>query len=182
MPLLACRALNVRGEPCASRSVNESGFCAYHAGTSRLAMAENAHAAARRSAEARRLRAERRKLTALDHAARIVEEHGQEIADCFLRAIRAGDWKAAEAVMNRIYGRPDDALVVKAPAIAPAAQEVIRSLSLEEKVELLARLRQGADLPTLLARRGEGRESEQIVPEPSRGARELVGRELPPAP
>jgi hypothetical protein len=33
--------------------------------------------------------------TALDHAARIVEEHGQEIADCFLRAIRAGDWKAA---------------------------------------------------------------------------------------
>jgi hypothetical protein len=75
---------------------------------------------------------------------RIVEEHGQEIADCFLRPIRACDWKAAEAVVNRIYGRPDDALVVKAPAIAPAAQGSSARFPLEEKIKLLRRLRVGS--------------------------------------
>ena len=85
--------------------------------------------------------------------------------------------------MNRIYGRPDDALAVKAPAIAPAAQEVIRSLSLEEKVELLRRLREGADLPTLLAGRDEpGGEQPATVSGRSRSAWPVVGRALASGP
>jgi hypothetical protein len=44
--------------------------------------------------------------------------------------------------MNRIYGRPEQALVARVPP--NPAVEVIRSLSLEEKIELLQQLRTGA--------------------------------------
>jgi hypothetical protein len=43
--------------------------------------------------------------------------------------------------MNRIYGKPEQAVV--AQVAASPAVEVIRSLSLEEKLELLGRLRAG---------------------------------------
>jgi hypothetical protein len=33
-----------------------------------------------------------------------VEEHGRDLADSFLTAARQGDWRAADALMNRIYG------------------------------------------------------------------------------
>ena len=45
-------------------------------------------------------------MTALDWAAKIVEERGQELAESFLRAARNGDWRAADALMSRIYGKP----------------------------------------------------------------------------
>jgi hypothetical protein len=41
--------------------------------------------------------------------------------------------------MNRIYGKPDAALVTHVPPNSMA--DVIRSLSLDEKLELLRRLR-----------------------------------------
>jgi hypothetical protein len=43
--------------------------------------------------------------------------------------------------MNRIYGKPEQALVARVPP-NPAA-EMIRSMSLEEKLELLSRLQRG---------------------------------------
>jgi hypothetical protein len=43
--------------------------------------------------------------------------------------------------MNRIYGKPEQALITVAPA--NPAVEMIRSLSLDEKLELLRRLRRG---------------------------------------
>jgi hypothetical protein len=43
--------------------------------------------------------------------------------------------------MNRIYGKPEAAVVAHVPT-NPAA-DVIRAMSLEEKLELLGRLRQG---------------------------------------
>jgi hypothetical protein len=36
--------------------------------------------------------------TALDWAARIVEENGRELAESFLSAARKGDWRAADAL------------------------------------------------------------------------------------
>jgi hypothetical protein len=69
------------------------------------------------------------------------EEHGREILEVHLEAMRGGDWRAAEALMNRIYGKPETALVAH---VAPSpAVELIRSLSLDEKLELLHRLRRG---------------------------------------
>jgi hypothetical protein len=85
-------------------------------------------------------------MTALDWAAKIVEERGQELAESFLSAARRGDWRAADALMNRIYGKPEQAIVAR---VAPSpAVDVIRSLSLDEKLELLQRLRAGELLAT----------------------------------
>jgi hypothetical protein len=95
-----------------------------------------------RSGKARRERAETRKRSALDWAAHIVEQNGRELAESFLNAARNGDWRAAEALMNRIYGKPEAALVAHVPE--NPAVEVIRSLSLAEKLELLNRLQSGA--------------------------------------
>jgi hypothetical protein len=80
-------------------------------------------------------------MSALDWAAKIVEEQGQELAESFLTAARKGDWRAAEALMNRIYGKPEQALVARVPP-NPAA-EMIGSLSLDEKLEMLRRLQAG---------------------------------------
>jgi hypothetical protein len=86
-----------------------------------------------------------RRMTALDWAAKIVVERGQELAESFLSAARNGDWRAAEALMNRIYGRPEQALVTHVPP-SPAL-ELVRSLSLDEKLELLRRLQDGEFVP-----------------------------------
>jgi hypothetical protein len=80
-------------------------------------------------------------LSALDWAAKLVEENGRELAESFLSAARNGDWRAADALMNRIYGKPEAALVAHVTPNPMA--DVIRSLSLEEKLELLRSLRQG---------------------------------------
>jgi hypothetical protein len=77
-------------------------------------------------------------MTALDWAARLVEENGRELAESFLSAARRGDWRAADALMNRIYGKPEQALVAR--VVPNPALEVIRSMSLDEKIELLGRL------------------------------------------
>src|SRR6188472_1962300 len=49
-----------------------------------------------------------RKRTALDWMAVAVEEHGREIVEVYLQAMRKGDWRAAEALMSRIYGKPEE--------------------------------------------------------------------------
>jgi hypothetical protein len=84
-----------------------------------------------------------RKRTALDWAAHIVEERGQELAESFLSAARNGDWRAADALMNRIYGKPEAAVVAHVPP--DPVLPVLKSMSLDEKLELLRRL-QGGEL------------------------------------
>jgi hypothetical protein len=79
-----------------------------------------------------------------------VEERGQELAASFLAAARKGDWRAADALMNRIYGKPEAAVVAHIPA--NPALPVLKSMSLDEKLELLRRLQRGelADTATAL--------------------------------
>jgi hypothetical protein len=147
-----CTALNTRGEPCRSTSVDESGLCAFHGRRSPFGTVEVAREAGRVSVKRRRDRAAARRLSALDWAAKIVEERGQELAESFLRAARNGDWRAADALMNRIYGKPEAALVAHVPQNPMA--DVIRSMSLDEKLELLHSLKRGEalDLPVVEAR------------------------------
>jgi hypothetical protein len=85
-------------------------------------------------------------MTALDWAAKIVEENGRELAESFLSAARRGDWRAADALMNRIYGKPEAALVAHVPPSSTI--DVIRAMSLDEKLELLGRLREGEPVST----------------------------------
>jgi hypothetical protein len=63
-------------------------------------------------------------MTALDWAAKLVEEEGEALARSFLKAAEEGDWRAADALMNRIYGKPEQAVV--AHVAASPAVEVIR--------------------------------------------------------
>src|SRR5262245_9391953 len=88
-------------------------------------------------------------MTALDWAAKLVEERGQELAESFPNATKNGDWRAAEALMNRIYGKPEVALVAHVPE--NPAVDVIRAMSLEEKLEPLRRLQGGELAETALA-------------------------------
>jgi hypothetical protein len=81
-----------------------------------------------------------RKRSALDWAAYFVEENGRDLAESFQSAARKGDWRAADALMSRIYGKPDE--TVRQVEANPATA-VLRSMSLEEKLELLERLRRG---------------------------------------
>jgi hypothetical protein len=103
-----------------------------------LGTVEVARQAGRASVERRRERAAQRRRTALDWAAHLVEQNGRELAESFLNAARNGDWRAADALMSRIYGKPEAAVVAHVPP-NPAA-DVIRAMSLEEKLELLRSL------------------------------------------
>ena len=66
------------------------------------------------------------------------EEHGREILEVYLQAMRGGDWRAAEALMSRIYGKPTETVVTRIPASPERA--VLASMTLDEKLELLRRL------------------------------------------
>jgi hypothetical protein len=48
-----------------------------------------------------------RRRTALDWMAVAVEEHGREIVEVCLQAMRKGDWRAAEALMSRNLRKAD---------------------------------------------------------------------------
>ena len=78
-----------------------------------------------------------------------VEEHGREVVEVYLQAMRKGDWRAAETLMSRIYGKPEE--TVRQVETNPALP-VLKSMSLDEKFELLRRLQRGelADTATAL--------------------------------
>jgi hypothetical protein len=82
-----------------------------------------------------------RKRSALDWMVVAVEEHGREIVEVYLQAMRGGDWRAAEALMSRIYGKPTEIVVTHTPVSPEKA--VFRSMTLDEKLELLQRLQKG---------------------------------------
>jgi hypothetical protein len=78
------------------------------------------------------------------------EEHGREILEVYLQAMRGGDWRAAEALMTRLYGKPEE--TVRQVETNPALP-VLKSMSLEEKLELLRNLQRGepVELPVVEA-------------------------------
>jgi hypothetical protein len=55
-----------------------------------------------------RARREERRLTLLDRIARATEQRAQEIVEAYLQAGlgEKGDWRALEALVTRVHGRP----------------------------------------------------------------------------
>jgi hypothetical protein len=80
------------------------------------------------SAEVRRRRSERRKLGALGLAELMVEARAEEIVEVFFKAIAQGDWRAGAALLERVYGRPEQKLEVA----QPQSVEDVEKLSLAE--------------------------------------------------
>jgi hypothetical protein len=66
---------------------------------------------------------------------------GREILEVYLQAMRGGDWRAAEALMSLIYGKSTETVVTHTPVSPERA--VVASMTLEEKLGLLHRLRAG---------------------------------------
>ena len=52
---------------------------------------------------------------ALGLAELMVQERAEEIVEVFFRAIRQGDWRAGAALLERVYGRPEQKVAVAHP-------------------------------------------------------------------
>ena len=73
----------------------------------------------------RRKREDARK-TALDRLVEKLEAHADEILDTYPEAIRGGDWRAAEALYDRVYGRSTQRHEVETPArLLPETREAM---------------------------------------------------------
>ena len=65
-------------------------------------------------------------------AALVVEEQSEAIVECFMAAIRDGDWRAAEALLTRVFGKPAEKVEVS----QPQTLEEVEELSLAQIREL----------------------------------------------
>jgi hypothetical protein len=122
------------GKPCSAYSLPSDplGRCSGHSG--RYVAQLDSVRAAKRSAEVRRARAERRKLGSLGLAEKLVQEQAELIIGVFIEAIKKGDWRAAEALLQRVYGKPAEKVEVS----QPQSVEEVEQMSLAEIRQLRA--------------------------------------------
>jgi hypothetical protein len=59
---------------------------------------------------------------------RIVEERAAEILGAYMKAIAAGDWRASESLLTRVFGRPQEKLELA----LPRSVEEVERMSLAE--------------------------------------------------
>lgn len=45
----------------------------------------------------------------------MVQERAEEIVGVFFKAIEAGDWRSAEALLMRVYGKPQEKVEITHP-------------------------------------------------------------------
>ena len=64
-----------------------------------------------------------------------LEEHAEAIVQCFLASAREGDWRAADALITRVYGKPQEKLEVSRPD-----EFDLTKLSMEELHEMRNRI------------------------------------------
>lgn len=73
-----------------------------------------------------------------------IPENGRELAESFLKAARDGDWRAAEALMSRIYGKPTER--VENATAEPETVKRLREMSREERTAWLLELERRREL------------------------------------
>lgn len=73
-------------------------------------------------------RREHRQKSALDHAADALQKHAEELVLSFIKAAEKGDWRAADALMTRVHGKP----VERVETVNPETPEDVERLTLEE--------------------------------------------------
>jgi hypothetical protein len=123
---------NRTGLPCRAYVMPNKTKCAAHLGIGRDRLDPAKASAA--SAIARRKRSEARKMGALAALERVVQERGEEIAACFMRGVESGDWRAAAAMLERIYGKARERVEVT----QPTSVEQVEQMSLAEIRQLRA--------------------------------------------
>lgn len=113
MPSIQCAGLKKDGSRCGAWAVpgRADELCAGHAGlgagqSGPVGDAMRAKAKQAR-ADAYAARVEERSKTLLDRIAAGLEERAQDILAAYLRAgLEKGDWRALEALITRVYGKP----------------------------------------------------------------------------
>ena len=135
-----CEGISKRtGERCtAPAAAKGNGLCAGHAGLGKLDPA----GANAKSAEVRKAKAERRKMSALDWAAKALEDNAEMIAKAFIQAIEKGDWRAAQFLYERVHGKPTErvetAASVSVDEMTPEQREQLRREIAEQYPHLRA--------------------------------------------
>jgi hypothetical protein len=72
--------------------------------------------------------------------AKKLEERAEEIVNAYLRAgVEGGDWRALDALVNRVYGRPKETFAVEQEN--PVRADLLR-FSPEERMQMLVALRE----------------------------------------
>lgn len=104
------------GERCTRPTAKGGTLCAGHAGYG-IAADPSAHASdgARAKAANARERAALRKETLLERISRQTEEKASEIVAAYFAAGAKGDWRALEALVTRVHGKPVERVEVEAP-------------------------------------------------------------------
>lgn len=142
---LRCTATRAKdGQPCQAWAVTGRDLCAGHAGLGKL----DHKAASAKSAAVRRHKAERRKLSLLDLIAERLETKADTIVQAYEKAGAEGDWRAFEALITRVHGKPTERIETTEIGSDP------RLLSVEQRAELRRRL--VAEHPELLELRPKG--------------------------
>lgn len=128
-----CNATRKDGQPCKGWAVNGGELCAGHAG---LGIGADPLAFGARGHASRSANAAERKLSLLDRLARQLERDAAEIAAEFRAAGKSGDWRATEALITRVHGKPVERVQVEAPA-DPLG---VASMTAAERATLLAQV------------------------------------------
>jgi hypothetical protein len=125
-----CSQLNKKGEPCKAWAMHDDplGRCPAHAGVALKNL--DPVRAQQVSAENRKQRVEARRLSVLDWTARKLEEKAEQIVDSYLRAGEQGDWRALDALVNRVYGRPTER--IEQVAAESEVNSALKQLSTED--------------------------------------------------
>lgn len=128
-----CIATTRAGNPCTNHPQRDKDVCISHdpawRGHREDIRRKAQEAAARRKNERRATRG----MTALDWAARKLEEKGEHLAQLIIDAAERGDWRAAAFLYERVHGKP-----MQSVKVGELDAENLRELSDEE---LHARLR-----------------------------------------
>lgn len=102
-----CTATAKHGGRCKAHPVRGETLCAGHLG---LGVGGGDATLSAKGVAARvaagKARVEARRMTALDHAAAVLERHGEELAGLIMAAARKGDWRAVAFLYERVYGKP----------------------------------------------------------------------------
>jgi hypothetical protein len=132
-----CAATTKDGKRCRSNAATNTGdgtLCAGHAGRGFGGNpAAYAHQGHLKQLELRREKARQRKMTVLDHLAEAVQRDAHAIATELRDAGRSGDWRATEALLTRVYGKPVE-------RVEQIEHVDVRQLTGEQRAAMMAKL------------------------------------------
>ena len=131
---MQCAGTRKDGQPCTAHALKGGTLCSGHAGLGIAADPKRySPAGAAASARVRQDRARQRTMSVLDHLAQAAERDALAIATELRDAGRSGDWRATEALLTRVYGKPVE-------RVEQIEHVDVRQLTGEQRAAMMAKL------------------------------------------